>query len=140
MIPPDVQITSAKDGPYALIQIGDDDIMYIDIKVSYALRLEHVTEIFADSLEVGQGLPYLNLILLNNSSLPSRRAREFGARKERSGRALAEAYVIESQAQRIIGNMYIILNRPVVPTRLFTSTDDARDWLLDLKHQKIEVF
>ena len=58
--------------------------------------------------------------------------REYYAGPEAMASANAIAMLIESTGGRIIGNLYLALNRPVVPTRLFTSEPEAIAWLLKL--------
>lgn len=42
----------------------------------------------------------------------------------------AEAFVIQSTAQRLVANLYLKLSRPVVPAAYFKHVEDAKNWLL----------
>lgn len=56
------------------------------------------------------------------------------ARKESSAATdgiSAIAIIVDSGLSKIIGNYAIMLNRPAVPIRLFTSVTDARFWARD---------
>jgi hypothetical protein len=44
--------------------------------------------------------------------------------------ALAQAMLVESAFTRISANLFIRVGRPVHPTRMFTSEDEARQWLM----------
>jgi hypothetical protein len=55
--------------------------------------------------------------------------RAYYASRETAATCLACAILIGSPVSRVIGNFYLGLNRPFTPTRLFTSTDDALEWL-----------
>jgi hypothetical protein len=43
--------------------------------------------------------------------------------------ASADAYVANSLSQKIIGNFYLKLKKPNIPTRLFTNEKTALEWL-----------
>lgn len=63
-------------------------------------------------------------------------AREKGTNPEFQKFTLASAIVQDSLAHRILGNFVIKVQRPAVPTRLFTSTEDALKWFDELKQEK----
>ena len=39
------------------------------------------------------------------------------------------AFVIKSLAQKLLGNAYLKINKPVVPTALFDNEEKAIEWL-----------
>lgn len=43
--------------------------------------------------------------------------------------SIVEAYVISSLAHKILGNFYMRMNKPSVPTRFFTEIKIAEEWL-----------
>jgi hypothetical protein len=59
----------------------------------------------------------------------SNEAREHFAMRGRMAHVNSIALLISSPVSRIIGNFYISLNRPSVPTRLFTDEEAALNWL-----------
>jgi hypothetical protein len=50
---------------------------------------------------------------------------------------LADAFVIHSVSQRILANFYLNISRPILPTKVFTDTSQAEDWLLSLDKEDI---
>lgn len=46
---------------------------------------------------------------------------------------LAEAFVISSLPQRILGNFYLNNFKPIVPAKVFTNKEEAREWLLGFR-------
>jgi hypothetical protein len=50
---------------------------------------------------------------------------------------LADAFVIKSFVQRILAKIYIIFNKPYVPTRFFSNVNEAESWLKSLN--KVEL-
>ena len=45
----------------------------------------------------------------------------------------AEAFVIQSMAQRIVANFYLKISKPVVPAAYFNNVADAKRWLLGFR-------
>ncbi|MGL5888738.1 MAG: hypothetical protein ACRC3B_02565 [Bacteroidia bacterium] len=56
--------------------------------------------------------------------------RELCATAEYNEGVFAIALVSALTTMKILGNFYLRINRPVVPTRFFSSPDAARNWLL----------
>lgn len=51
---------------------------------------------------------------------------------------LADAFVIHSTAQRILANFYLNINKPVLPTKMFTNIVEAEKWLQSLDQKELE--
>lgn len=60
----------------------------------------------------------------------SKEARDHFAMRGRPPGVSAIAMLVASPVSRIIGNFFLGLNRPTVPTRMFTSEKDALAWAL----------
>jgi hypothetical protein len=58
-------------------------------------------------------------------------ARAYLAGREGSQVSQAVGLLIGSPVSRVLGNFYLGLNKPSVPTRLFTSEEEAQAWLRD---------
>ena len=56
-------------------------------------------------------------------------AREYYSGEEAAKNHTACAILIDNWVSKIIGNFFMGLNKPGVPTRLFTNIDKAVDWL-----------
>ncbi len=59
----------------------------------------------------------------------TREARIDGAKKEGTGFRAASALLVGSPVSKAIGNLYLGLNKPEHPTKLFTSEAEAIGWL-----------
>lgn len=75
----------------------------------------------------GQRMPVL--VDLRGVRSQSAEARRLFAGPAATAVSVAVALVVESPLSRVVGNFYLGFNRPETPTRLFTSTDDAEQWL-----------
>jgi hypothetical protein len=71
-------------------------------------------------------------LLVDISALRSmaREARAYFTAPEHADLFFAVAIVVKSPLGRAVGNFFIGLNRPLMPTRLFTDEADAEAWLL----------
>lgn len=59
----------------------------------------------------------------------SREARAFAAQAKNNNESIATALIITSTANKLIGNFYINVNKPHIPTRIFSSEEKAVEWL-----------
>lgn len=59
----------------------------------------------------------------------SREARSFASQIKTDEGRIAEAFIITSTANKLIGNFYINVNKPLVPTKIFSSEEKALEWL-----------
>jgi hypothetical protein len=71
---------------------------------------------------------YPLLVDMRELTSSTRDAREYMA-SEGSRLVTAGALVVSSPLTRAIGNIFLMLNRPPVPTRLFNSEASAEAWL-----------
>jgi hypothetical protein len=105
----------------------------IENVLNYAvtLEVEDVKEIKEMNLKLAEGKDYALLVDPGEWSSITEEARELLASPEMAHLNLAKAIIIYTITQRIIGNIYLSLNHPVVETRLFTDREKALEWLRD---------
>lgn len=68
----------------------------------------------------------------------SKEARDHFAMRDRKPSVVAIAMLVSSPLSRIIGNFFLGLNLPAVPTRMFTDRARAEQWILSGKHDDHE--
>ena len=66
----------------------------------------------------------------------SREARAYFAGAESAEVFRATALLVSSPLSRAVGNFFLGLNRPQMPTRLFTNDEDAMAWLRSFPAQR----
>ncbi|MCE3294433.1 MAG: hypothetical protein K0R65_147 [Crocinitomicaceae bacterium] len=66
----------------------------------------------------------------------SREARNQFSVRGRETNTTSFAIIIDSPLSRVIGNFFMGINKPAVPTRLFENEEEAITWLLSLKVNK----
>ncbi len=113
----------------AIIEIRKDGIMHTHMKLKYEVTLENALNIFEAASSLAKGKPFANLFSTQKLLIPSNEVRDFTASEERNKIVLADAFVIHSLPQKLVGNFYLKFNRPPKPTRLFTNQQEAIKWL-----------
>jgi hypothetical protein len=69
------------------------------------------------------------LIHTNKVKYISREARNYLASKEGCQKIKSCAILTNSIVTKVIANFFLQINKPLVPTKLFTNEDSARKWL-----------
>lgn len=114
------------------VTLMSEDILHIEIKADEEFELADFLELMEAAKEIGNGKKFKNLIKVGIHTLPSREAREMSSSTEGSEFKLADAFVIHSVAQKIIGNFMMNIQKPAIPTRIFTDENEALIWLNNL--------
>lgn len=79
------------------------------------------------------GEKYYALIDMTRHIDSTAEARNYYAVSEYSKFRYADALVIESLATRLVTNFYLSINKPSVPSKMFTDKQDAINWLQEQK-------
>jgi hypothetical protein len=109
--------------------LREDGIVQIDVFPEVEITIEDVKQGVQYLEEIGKGKKYPLLFVAQAYSLPSDRTREYLANRNSIPFSFAEAYVICSLPQKIVGNFYLRVNKPARPTQIFNSESDAVSWL-----------
>ena len=116
-------------------KIPGEDILYGNILPGAFLDVDEVKENAlkrAELLDVNRPIPSI-LDITKIDKITKEARKESSASTEGIS---AIAIIVDSGLSKIIGNYAIMLNRPVVPIRLFTSLTDARFWVRDYMPSK----
>lgn len=111
------------------VGLRSDGLMEVKINANVEIDVNNVLEIVGAIKKIGEEKKYPILLIFGEYTLPTLEARNYVATAESNPYAIAEAYVIQSFTQKITGNIYLKINKPIRPTRLFNSEEDAVDWL-----------
>ena len=115
----------------AVTRLRTDGIVEVRGANSHTSTVEEAREVAEIISMLGNKKPVPVLRIAGKYSDIGSGVREFMASEESQKNLVADAIVIHSLAQRIIGNFYLQVNRPRKPTRLFTSIGEAERWLRD---------
>jgi hypothetical protein len=104
-------------------------ILKIKILEGAEIELADALQNHEASMMLTKGDRYLVLVDARVSVSVSREARAYAAGAKYGDQSIASAFIITSTANKLIGNFYINVNKPEVPTRIFSSEEKAIEWL-----------
>ncbi|WP_317898508.1 DUF7793 family protein [Aurantibacillus circumpalustris] len=106
------------------------------VKEGAELQTDDVRKIKEINLSLCDNKNYALLIDAKKESTITDDARALLASKELAHLNIAKAIIIHTNKQKILGNIYLTVNKPHVKTRLFTDRQKALEWL----RNKISAF
>lgn len=109
--------------------MGDDGIVRTKIKPGSEVTVEFAKENSAAVISLYTGTKFPLLIDARGIKSMTKEARNQFTTKGRETPTKAFAIIIDSPLSRVIGNFFMGINKPVVPTRLFDNEMDAEIWL-----------
>ena len=113
--------------------MGEDGIARTKVKAGSEVKLEHAQEnsVVVNSFYIDRKFPLL--IDARGIKSISRDARNFFTTNGRQTNTLAFAIIIDSSVSKVVGNFFLGINKPAVPTKLFLDELNAVKWLSKLK-------
>lgn len=115
------------------IWLDDDGIVRMKMKPDvFELDLADAQEVIRTVDAMCGGVRRPTLVDLRELRSMSRDCRKYFAGPETARVQVAVALLVVSPLARAIGNFFMGLNKPLIPTRLFTSEADALVWLRSL--------
>jgi len=124
-------------GRISEIRLRTDDVLEIKIEEDQSFEKEDMLELIAAAKQLGNGRRLRNLILVGKRTMPSPDAMELSSSEEGSIYKRADAFVISSIGQRMVGNFMLKVQKQAVPTRYFTDLDSAEEWLKQFIRQEV---
>ncbi len=109
--------------------MGEDGIARTKVKPGSEVKLEHAQEnsIVVNSFYVDVKFPLL--IDARGIKSMTREARNFFTTNGRKTNTLAFAIIIDSSVSKVVGNFFLGISKPIVPTKLFLNEINALEWL-----------
>jgi hypothetical protein len=112
-----------------LLWLDSDGIFHTQVKPHAEITLEDAREAMELCRLLCAGKRYPVLVDLTHCKAITREARAYYAGEEAAKSGVAAALLIGSPLSRVIGNFFMEFNKPLIPTRLFTSEAEALVWL-----------
>jgi hypothetical protein len=106
----------------------EEGIVFFVYKPNSVVSLEAAQKIVADRVRFQKQEDFPIYCDIRGMKSADKEARNYLA-KEGSSYARAVAVVVDSPMSKIIGNIYLGLNKPITPSRLFTDQKDAVEYL-----------
>ena len=114
------------DTPYISLRI-EDGIMYGKWK-NIHITLPIARETVSERIRFSEGVSYPALIDASALKGGDKEAREYLA-KEGSELIKAGALLVNSIFTKTLVNVFMLINKPPVPTKMFTDEEKAKEWL-----------
>lgn len=105
------------------------DIITARFRPGAEVTLDDARANVALCLERNEGRRRPLLVDLREVKSQTAEARAYLAGPDGNKVSQAVGLLVASPASRVLGNFYLGLNKPSIPTRLFTSEEEARAWL-----------
>ncbi len=122
-------ITNGIELKSSTISLRSDGIIQFLIKPNTMVTKQDAEEIVASAGIVGYWQKHPVLIIAGEYTLAEEETRIYAASEEANRFTIANAFVLHSLAQRLMGNIYLKINNPVTPTKMFTDEKSAIKWL-----------
>ncbi len=113
----------------AVLSYLEKDIILVKILENAEIDVPESEENFLASMELSEGKRYAILVDACVPVQVTPEARVYGSHPERQKKLIAQAIVVNSLANRLIGNFLIKFNKPPAPTQLFADYETALKWL-----------
>ncbi|CAN5285095.1 hypothetical protein BH09BAC5_BH09BAC5_00190 [soil metagenome] len=114
---------------HSTISLRHDGIVEIITAPDFEYDVEHIKQNHAAIKEIAKNKRVLILSIVGENSTASKDVREFVAKAPHKDFVKAEAFVIQSLAQKLLANFFIKVNKPIVPAKFFKNVEDAEKWL-----------
>ncbi|MFA6168910.1 MAG: hypothetical protein WC700_19955 [Gemmatimonadaceae bacterium] len=109
--------------------LGEDGIVRIIHVPGAEVTLEDAKETMLAYLQIRQDKRRPLFVDTRTMKSLAREARKYYAGDEAAQVASAVAIIVGTPVSRVLGNFYLGLSNPHLPSRLFSSDDEALEWL-----------
>ncbi len=114
----------------------DDDILFVVYTKPYTIDLESAKRDVNYRIAFQEGKSYYVITDIANLKTASKKAREFLSNPEGGLKGIiAGAFVSNSIFSYTILNLFLKINKPVIPSRFFLNQEDAIKWISKLKKE-----
>jgi hypothetical protein len=112
-----------------LTYLTQEGILRIRLLENSDIDLEESKKMQEVSLNITNNKQFVALIDARAKVTLSKESREWGSTPEAQKNMLAQAIVVNSLANKLVGNFIIQFHKPVAKTRLFSDEEIAMRWL-----------
>ncbi len=111
------------------VWVGEDGIARVIHVPNAELTLEDAKETMVAYLKLSKGKRLPLFVDTKEQKSMTRECRIYYASEESAKVASAVAIIVGTPVSRVMGNFYLGLSNPHLPSRLFTSEQEALEWL-----------
>lgn len=125
---------------YAKVQLFDTKLIRLEVFGSRIIGRTEAKEMNDAIGVLSKGRESLVLIVANEVNQFTREAVEFSISDEGLRYTTGDALVVKSLAQRITANIYLKLNKPKKPSKIFNTEKEAARWLYSLEEELVPAW
>lgn len=118
-----------------IYRLYEKRIFHAIVKSGEIVTMEMTTKGY-EFLDRNGGGRFYNLYQFESYAEMDPEVRTWAADTSGNHYTYCDAIVISNLAQKIIANFYIKFNKPKMPTKVFTSTDKAIEWILSVMEKE----
>lgn len=106
----------------------EDGILFGKYAENLFIDLEIAKQVVHERIKFSKGISYPVIIDMKGVRSANKQAREYLA-TEGAKYVTAGALVVDSAVTRTLGNIFLTVNKPPLPTKLFTNEAEAKEWI-----------
>jgi hypothetical protein len=124
----------------AYISLLKGNIVKMQFKPEIVASIENIKQNHEVAQKITKGKKHFVLLDVRGFATGSDKARSFCASKNPIHYRIAVAALVNSLAERLRCMAYIKINKPIVPTCVFSNESEAIDWLKEFSKKEANVF
>ncbi len=114
---------------HSIIFRRTDGIIEIDCSDNFEYEVKHIKENYVQLKKFSDSKKILVLSCAKPFTTTTKEVRDFIASAPHRNFVKAEAFVIHTLGQSIMGNFFLKVNKPIVPAKFFKNKTEAEKWL-----------
>lgn len=107
----------------------EESILRIRLLDNAEIDIEESKKMQEISISISENQKFVAMIDARAKVSVSKESREWGSTPEAQKNMYAQAIVVNSLANKLVGNFIIQFHKPLAKTRLFSDEETAIDWL-----------
>ena len=104
-------------------------ILIMEYKPGLVMNIDNAREMVSDRLKVSNGVTRPLLLRARNFISMDRATMKFYKTKEVVQHVTCVAFILDSALGTLAGNIFLTLEKPLVPTKIFKDEQKALEWL-----------
>ncbi len=117
------------------IELIASNLILITLNDGVTIEVEDVHEVKKHNLSLTKGNDYAIVFDAGYYTTITKEAREIMTSSKIEKGRKASAFVISGLSQKILGNFYVKINKPGVPTKFFSDKEKAIIWAKEILNQ-----
>ncbi len=111
----------------------EDNIMTITYATNLVISLDIAKKLVEDRIQFSKGVTMPILVDIRGLASVDTLSRKYFVSPRALENTMSGALLVESMISKLAGNIYITVDKPAVPMKLFTNKDKAIAWLKKFK-------